>query len=99
TGDLIRMAALAGTRIEVISPRAESAAVLSYDAEELHSPPPHAPDEAILHVLAFSVRAEDETDTAESIAAILATHRLFATDVHGRCYHLFFETAGSAAAM
>jgi hypothetical protein len=98
TGDLVRMAALAGTRIEVISPRAEPAAALPYDAEEAHSSSIHAPDEAILHVLAFSVRAENEIDTAESIAAILATHRPFATDVRGRCYHLFFETAGSAAA-
>jgi hypothetical protein len=98
TGDLIRMAARAGTRIEVISPRGEPAAVLPYDAEEVHSSPVHAPDEAIVHALAFSVRAENETATAESIATILATCRPFTTDVHGRCYHLFFETAGSAAA-
>jgi hypothetical protein len=98
TGDLVRMAAFAGTRIEVISPRPESAGALPYDVEEVYSSPLHAPDEAILHALAFSVRQKDETATAESIAAIVAAHPPLATEVYGRSYHLIFETAGSAAA-
>jgi hypothetical protein len=97
TADMLRIAALAGTPMEIISPRLESAATLPYDAISSHFTSAHPPDEAILHALAFSVTAENEEATADSIATILASHRPFATEVYSRRYRLFFESAESAA--
>src|ERR1700731_4270233 len=95
---MLRIGALAGTPIEIISPRLESAETLPYEAVSSRFTPVHPPDEAILHALAFSVTPENEDATADSIATILAPRRPFATEVYGRHYRLFFESAESAAA-
>jgi hypothetical protein len=98
TADMLRIAALANTPIEVISPRLDSAAKMVYDTVSSQFRSMHSPNEAILHALAFSVTTENEDVTADSIATILASQRPFATEVYGRHYRLFFENADSAAA-
>jgi hypothetical protein len=94
--DILRMAALAGIPVEFISAHG-SMETLSSAAVSSGQFPVDSSDEVILHALAFDVRAEDEMTAAESIAAILASHRSLAAEVYGRCYRLFFETPDSAA--
>src|SRR5205085_240836 len=96
TVDMLRMAALAGTPIEVISPEAEFAPPSPY---QLSSSPSsdESSDDIILHALCFSLALEDEVATADSIAAVLADHRPLAAEVYDRRYRLFFESPESAA--
>jgi len=102
TADVVRMASAAGKRIEIISPdpgsqeppRAETAYAIADRS--------NSTDEAILHGLAFCLREDvssraAETDCLELLAGILRQHTLLAREVHGRCFHLFFETAELAA--